>query len=226
MVSAIHSALSRSGRSEQFPCVCRATISSSLVGMIHNCTRLPLLWIGTSPLAFSIADRVERDAEPVEVGTDGRSHRRRVLADAAGEDDGVGAVRATASTRRGNAGPRRRRHRAPGCACGSPLAAAASMSRRSLQPLSPSKPERLARSSSSCSSVLPVAAHAAPAGRRRSKSPTRLLCGKPALRTHAHAGRYRLAGLDGAQRTAAAQVAGDDLGIGIAAATAPSRSAM
>src|SRR5205085_634163 len=32
---------------------------------------------------------VQGDAEPVEVGADGRAHGRRVLADAAGEDDGV-----------------------------------------------------------------------------------------------------------------------------------------
>src|SRR5262245_45151698 len=45
-------------------------------------------------LAFRriISERVEVDAEPVQVGTDRRADRRRVFADAAREHDGVGPV--------------------------------------------------------------------------------------------------------------------------------------
>src|SRR5262249_36414476 len=38
-----------------------------------------------------VARGVQDDAEPVQVGTDGGADGRRVFADAAGEDDGVGA---------------------------------------------------------------------------------------------------------------------------------------
>ena len=60
---------------QQLLVACRATINSSLVGMIHNCTRLFARMDRHLALGLFVGGRVEMDAEPVQVGTDRRTHR-------------------------------------------------------------------------------------------------------------------------------------------------------
>ena len=135
---------------------CRATINSSLVGMIHNCTRLSVHGSAFRPWRCRWR-RIELDAEPVEIGADGRTHARRVFADAAGEDDGVGPVqeqqiRPEVVPHRGDEHIESQLRSCVArpllpfrCRAGRCCAAQAQ------------QPERLARSSRTCSSVLPVA---------------------------------------------------------------------
>ena len=70
--------------------MCRAIISSSLVGITHAAVRLAAVLMRGPCFAF--ARRVELDAEPGRLPAHPLADRRRVLADAGGEDDRVEAA--------------------------------------------------------------------------------------------------------------------------------------
>ena len=201
---------------EQLLRLCRATTISSLVGTVQTCTREPGVETWRSAGPAGVCRRVELDAEPAEVAADAGSNDRRVLADAAGEDDRIGAaeleqvgtqVMADRADEHvdGELGPRRRpRRRRLRCRGG-----------RARRQQSPSRPDSLARMSRTSSRLLPVSRRIT--GRAKtSKSPTRLLCGRPDCGLMPRLHRDRLAVADGTQRRAAAEVARDHLDVGSA----------
>ena len=70
--------------------MCRAIISSSLVGITQAAVRLA--GGADARAALRVRLRVELDAEPGRLPADALADRRRVLADAGGEDDRVEAA--------------------------------------------------------------------------------------------------------------------------------------
>ena len=67
--------------------MCRAIISSSLVGITHAETRAPGVLMRGPPAAFAAG--VKLDAEPCRVAANAFADGGRVLADAAGEHDRI-----------------------------------------------------------------------------------------------------------------------------------------
>ncbi len=100
--------------------------------MIQICTRLSGAWIAASPLAFWFAVASRTMPNQSRSAQTRLAHPRRVLADAAGEHDGVGPAQQQQIG--AEVVPHRRDENVQGQlrAAASPRAAAASMSRRSL----------------------------------------------------------------------------------------------
>ena len=82
-----HGAPSRSALRRAASRVCRAIISSSLVGITH--AAVAARGRADARAALRVGRRIELDAEPGRVAADALADRRGVLADAGGEDDRV-----------------------------------------------------------------------------------------------------------------------------------------